>query len=151
MNSCSSYLNSLTMQTHFPSRKDFNTYSIELYILYKIAAFWLTVFSNIEKLRRKFLLIVLRFLFFSVFFLLNQSNLIAEKVYLFKLNNINTWKMCEMCSNLTIKTRQQHHWRSGAFIANRSSHPEVFCKQLFLKISQSLPKKSRTGASFLIY
>ena len=40
----------------------------------------------------------------------------ALKFYLFKANNRNTRKRCELCSKLTIKTR---HWRrSGIFIVN---------------------------------
>ena len=36
-----------------------------------------------------------------------------------KVNNRNTEKMCEICSELTIKTSEWRHWRrSGVFIVN---------------------------------
>ena len=31
-------------------------------------------------------------------------------IYLFKVNNRNTRTRCEICSELTIKTREPHHW-----------------------------------------
>ena len=44
---------------------------------------------------------------------------ISDSIYLFKVNNSNTRKMCEICSKLTIKTRE---WRHGhhynVFIVN---------------------------------
>ena len=37
--------------------------------------------------------------------------------YLLKDKNINTWKSCEICLKLTIKTPKRRHWRrSGVFI-----------------------------------
>ena len=39
--------------------------------------------------------------------------------YLFKVNNKNTRKRCEICSKLTIKTPERCHWyHSGVFIVN---------------------------------
>ena len=39
--------------------------------------------------------------------------------YLFKINNRNTRKRCEICSKLTIKTIERHHcYLSGVFIVN---------------------------------
>ena len=36
--------------------------------------------------------------------------------YIFKFNNSNTRTMCEICSNLTIKTAERRQWhRSGVF------------------------------------
>ena len=36
---------------------------------------------------------------------------------MFKVSNRNTWKMCEICSKLTIKTLERRQWRrSGIFI-----------------------------------
>ena len=46
-------------------------------------------------------------------------------IYLFKVNNKNTRKMCKVRSKLTIKTPERGHWRcSGVFIVNfeRISH-----------------------------
>ena len=37
-------------------------------------------------------------------------------IYLLKVNNRNTRKICEICSNLTIKTPERR--RSGVFIGN---------------------------------
>ena len=38
---------------------------------------------------------------------------------MFKVNNRNTRKRCEICSKLTIKTPEWRHWRrSGVFIVN---------------------------------
>ena len=40
-------------------------------------------------------------------------------IYMFKLNNRNTRKKCEICSKLTIKTPEWIHWlRSGVFVLN---------------------------------
>ena len=39
--------------------------------------------------------------------------------YMFKVNNRNTRRRCEICPKLTIKTPEQRHWhRSGVFIVN---------------------------------
>ena len=45
--------------------------------------------------------------------------------YMFKVNNKDTRTACEICSKLTIKTPERHHWRSSdVFIVNfeRISH-----------------------------
>ena len=40
-------------------------------------------------------------------------------IYLFKVNNRNTRKICKICSKLTIKTPERRQWRSsGVFIIN---------------------------------
>ena len=40
-------------------------------------------------------------------------------IYLFKVNNRNTTKRCEICWKLTMKTPEWHQWRrSGVFIVN---------------------------------
>ena len=40
-------------------------------------------------------------------------------IYLFKINNKNTRKTCEICSKLTTKTAEWRHWRrSGVFVIN---------------------------------
>ena len=42
---------------------------------------------------------------------------------MFKVNNRNTRTTCEICSKLTIKTPEQHHWRrSGVFIVNYGTY-----------------------------
>ena len=40
------------------------------------------------------------------------------KIYLFKVNNRNTRKRCEMCSKLTIKKQERRCRRSSVFIVN---------------------------------
>ena len=38
---------------------------------------------------------------------------------MFNVNNRNTKTMCEICSELTIRTPERRHWRrSGVFIVN---------------------------------
>ena len=40
-------------------------------------------------------------------------------IFLLKVNNRNTMKRCDICSNLTMKTPEQHYClRSGIFIVN---------------------------------
>ena len=40
-------------------------------------------------------------------------------IYMFKVNNRNARTRCEICSKLTIRTLEQHHWRRfGVFIVN---------------------------------
>ena len=61
--------------------------------------------------------------FFGVIFLLPIIEVHASvasiynlpKVYLFKVNKINTEKGCEICSKLTIKISKRRHWRSSDF------------------------------------
>ena len=40
---------------------------------------------------------------------------IPANIYLFKVNNRNTTKRCEICSKLTIKTPTWRHWRRSGF------------------------------------
>ena len=43
----------------------------------------------------------------------------SANIYLFKVNNRNTRKGCEVCSKLTIKTSEWRHWHcSGVFIVD---------------------------------
>ena len=43
----------------------------------------------------------------------------SANIYLFKVNNRNSRKRCEVCSKLTIKTPERRQWRhSGVFIVN---------------------------------
>ena len=43
--------------------------------------------------------------------LLLIQNTTQEKIYIFKVNNANTRKRCEICSKVTIKTLDRLHWR----------------------------------------
>ena len=48
-----------------------------------------------------------------------ENRAIPVAIYLLKVNNRNTRKMCEICSKLTVKTPERGHWRpSGVFIVN---------------------------------
>ena len=54
-------------------------------------------------------------------------------IYMFKVNNRNTRKMCEICSKLIIKTPERRQWRqwrrSGVFVVNFEHISRIF--QLF--------------------
>ena len=48
-------------------------------------------------------------------------------IYLFKINNGNNRKRCEICSKLTIKKPERCHWRrSGVFIVNNENISHLF-------------------------
>ena len=59
-------------------------------------------------------------------------------IYLFKFNNRNTWKSCEICLKLTIITTERRDWRrSGVFIANfEHIHTFFWCFCCWLLISK---------------
>ena len=51
--------------------------------------------------------------------LYSSSKVFSANFYLFKVNNRNTRKRCEICSKLTIKTPERRYWRrSAVFIVN---------------------------------
>ena len=59
---------------------------------------------------------------------------ISANIYLFKVNNRNTRKKWEICSKLTIKTRQ---WRrSGVFIVNFEHTSNLFLVFLLLTLKR---------------
>ena len=45
----------------------------------------------------------------------HHANAIPANIYLFKINNRNIRKRCEICSKLTIKPPERHHWRNSVF------------------------------------
>ena len=48
-----------------------------------------------------------------------KNTLIPAGIYLLKGNNRNTRTRCEICSKLTMMTRERRQWRcSGVFIVN---------------------------------
>ena len=48
-------------------------------------------------------------------------------IYLIKVNNGNTRKVSEICSELTIKTLERRYWRrSGVFIVNFEQILHIF-------------------------
>ena len=54
-------------------------------------------------------------------------------IFLFKVNNKNTWKKCEISSNITTKTPERHHWCcSGVFVANFEESSYLFLVLLLL-------------------
>ena len=58
-------------------------------------------------------------------------------IYLFKVNNRNTRKRCDICSKLTIKTPEQRHWRrSDVFIVNFERISYLFLLFLLLNLNK---------------
>ena len=56
---------------------------------------------------------------------------------MFKVNNRNTRKRCKICSKLTIKTPERHHWRrSGVFIVNFQHISDLFIVFLLFTLNQ---------------
>ena len=62
-----------------------------------------------------------------------RTKAVQVNIYLFKLNKRNTWKRCEICSNLKIKTPERRQRRSGVFI---------HCKFLILIMRKEILKMS---------
>ena len=61
-------------------------------------------------------------------------------IYLFKVNNRNTRTRCEICSKLTIKTSERHHWRrSGVFIVNFEHILHLVVVFLLLTLNRQMP------------
>ena len=58
-------------------------------------------------------------------------------MYLFKVNNRNTRKMCEICAKLTMKTPERlQNCRSGVFIVNFEHISHLFLLFLFLTLNK---------------
>ena len=58
-------------------------------------------------------------------------------IYLFKINNRNIGKRCEICSKLTIKALERGHWRrSGVFIVNFEHISHLFLVFLLLILNK---------------
>ena len=62
-----------------------------------------------------------------------RTKAVQVNIYLFKLNKRNTWKRCEICSKLKIKTPERRQRRSGVFI---------HCKFLILIMRKEILKMS---------
>ena len=57
--------------------------------------------------------------------------------YMFKVSNRNTRAKCEICSKLTIKTPERHHWCcSGVFIVNFEHISHLVLMFLLLTLSK---------------
>ena len=53
-------------------------------------------------------------------------------IYLFKVNKRSNKKICEIFSELTIKTTERRHWRrSGVFIVNFEHVSHLFTASIF--------------------
>ena len=60
-----------------------------------------------------------------------------DNIYLFKVNNRNTRKRCEICSELTIKTPERRQWRRFAvFIFNFEHNSQLFLEFLLLTLNK---------------
>ena len=60
-------------------------------------------------------------------------------IYLFKVNNRNTRKRCEVFSKLTIKTPEPSRWRrSGVFIVNFENISHLFLVFLSLTLNKKM-------------
>ena len=58
-------------------------------------------------------------------------------IYLFKVNNKNLWKRCEICPKLSRKTPELRQWRrSGVFIVNFAQISYLFLEFLLLTMSR---------------
>ena len=65
----------------------------------------------------------------------HHANAIPANIYLFKINNRNIRKRCEICSKLTIKPPERHHWRhSGVFLVNFKQISQLFL--VFLSLTE---------------
>ena len=61
----------------------------------------------------------------------------SASIYLFKVNNRNTRKWCEICSKLIIKTPEQLQWRrSGVFIVAFEHISHLFLVFLLLTLNK---------------
>ena len=61
-------------------------------------------------------------------------------IYLFKVNNENTRILCEICSELTIKTPERRQWRrSTVFIVNFEQISHILLTFLLLNLNKEMP------------
>ena len=67
------------------------------------------------------------------------SGHIPANIYLFKVNNKNTRRRCEICSKLTLKTPEWRQWhRSGVFIINFEHLSHLFLVFLLLTLNKQM-------------
>ena len=63
----------------------------------------------------------------------------SANIYLFKVNNRNTRKRCEIFSKFTIKTPERRQWRrSGVFIVNFENISHIFLVFLLLTLNKQM-------------
>ena len=64
------------------------------------------------------------------------ANNFPANIYLFKVNNRNTRKRCDICSTLTIKAPEQRHWLcSSVFIVSFEHISHLFLVFLLLTLN----------------
>ena len=97
----------------------------------------------LDVLYKNSLILAMTIYFISIF----SPTLKGFNIYLFKVNNINTRRTCEICSKLTIKTPQQNQFRrSGVFIFNCE-----YISHLYLLSSVSIVDFEQVNVSCDIY
>ena len=70
-------------------------------------------------------------------FVIFVSCLIPAGNYMFKVNNRNTKKRCEICSKLPIKASERRQWRrSGVFIVNFKLISHLFSSVSIVNLEQ---------------
>ena len=76
------------------------------------------------------------------------SSIYLAIIYLFKANNRNTRKRCEICSKLTIKTPEQRQRRcSGVFIVNFERILHLFLVFLLLTLNKCISTEAHSESS----
>ena len=71
-------------------------------------------------------------------------------IHLLKVNDRNIRKRCEICSKLTIKTPEQHHWRrSGIFTDNFEHILHLFLVSLLFILKKKMTAWTRTADKYL--
>ena len=82
------------------------------------------------------------FIVLALSFIVDQHDnflkiIIPTNIYLFKVNNGNFGKLCEICSKLTMKTPERRHWlRSGGFIVDFGHISHLFLIFLLLTLNK---------------
>ena len=64
-------------------------------------------------------------------FTVNQVGEFLANIYLFKINNRNTWKRWEMRSKLTIKTPERRRWRRSCTFTVNFEHNTTFFRYFY--------------------
>ena len=78
----------------------------------------------------------------TVFYTAKESRAgsFPASIYLSKVNNRNTWIMCEICSKLIIKTSERHHsTHCNIFIVDFEQISHVILMFLLLTLSKWMP------------
>ena len=66
-----------------------------------------------------------------------SKTIYPANIYLSEFNNRNSRKRCEICSKLTVKIVERHHWRhSGVFIVNSKHILHIFLVFLLMTLNK---------------